>query len=179
MGNRLVAAGVRRECLNVATRSDKWAWLGPGNDGPDGLIVLHNSSEPGMRVILFTQSKLRRAAVSRYAQTAVEKEAAKCSEVGPDCSVLLYLIDEQGKGVDLLHHDTAGGVGMAPVFENARTAARASPSQRFSSLMRGVVGSERGVCINACTAKPFQHLSIEHRPGELPSACLGSHSLAE
>jgi hypothetical protein len=124
MGMQLDAAGFKRECFDVATTNSSWAWLGPGNWGPDGWLILYSRSAEGERVVLYIQSKLRRHSTRSYPEDALSKEAAKCWDVEPPHGRgLLYYTDECGRGCDLKPLVTPSGMVAVAVSRDARVPA--------------------------------------------------------
>ena len=121
---QLDAAGFKRKCIDLATKAANWAWLGPGNKGPDGWLILCSYSADAKRVILYIQSKLRRGVTRSYPEHALSEEAAKCWRVEPPhCCCLLYYTDERTRGCDLKPLDTPSGMKVVVVSRDAHSSA--------------------------------------------------------
>lgn len=119
ISKQLRALGFRVECLERAGTGRIWAFLGPGNWGPDGWLVLFGVD--GNVVVIFVLSKLRSTITQRYPKGALAVEAGKCWKVDGVDLVLLFLTDERGHGNDNEVLD-GGGMPVVPVSRNARLA---------------------------------------------------------
>ena len=117
---QLTAASFKECCLKHATSDSRRAFLGPGNWGPDGWLILWRPD--GQLVVLFVQSKLRSDIVRKYTGSALKKEASKCWEVEGAVSCLLYLTDERGRGEDNEALDVGASAKVVPVSRDARLA---------------------------------------------------------
>ena len=127
VASQLDAARFKSEWFDVATTAANWAWLGPGNWGPDGWLILYSCSADAKRVILYIQSKLRRGITRAYPKDALSEEAAKCWEVEPPhCRCLVYYTDARaprGRGCDLKARDMPSGMKAVMVSRDAHCSA--------------------------------------------------------
>ena len=113
---QLTAASFKTRCL-TGEPAPHWAFLGPGNWGPDGWLVLRDMDE--QLVVLFVQSKKRASIISSYNADKLAKEAGKCWEVEGVRSCLLYLTDERGHNQDNESLEVGASVRVVPVSREA------------------------------------------------------------
>jgi hypothetical protein len=104
ISEHLSTAGFKRCCLNKAGLDRVWAYLGPGNYGPDAWLILFSAAEQQQPVCVFLQSKKRKDVLAKYHRQypagALAAEAEKCWSVKGVPSCLLYLTDERGRDKD-------------------------------------------------------------------------------
>jgi hypothetical protein len=118
---QLKAPGFAKACLEKAQVDGFWAFMGPGNWGPDSWLILIRVD--GEKIILYVQSKKRIMGALQYPEAALDKEAGKCWDVPGVPSSMLYLTDERGRDEDNALIETSSGVTVVPVSRHARDVA--------------------------------------------------------
>lgn len=121
VGEQLRTPEFVETCLQEARLGSFWAFLGPGNWGSDGWLILFRVD--GMTMILYVQSKKRILGARKYSDTALDREAGKCWDVQGVPSSMLYLTDERGRDEDNQLLETSSNVTVVPVSRDARDVA--------------------------------------------------------
>lgn len=63
-----------------ALSEDQWAFIGPGNSGPDAWLILRRADQPGKVIVIFIQSKVRAISAS-VSEPQIEEEREKAFKV--------------------------------------------------------------------------------------------------
>lgn len=101
------------ELLMAERRDDSWAYLGTGNKGPDGWIVLEKAEEPGKSVYIFIQSKSKSKEIDQAPSISMEniqEEREKAFKVPRrlGTSTQLYISDAKRNYFDDVVHTNSG-----------------------------------------------------------------------
>mmetsp|Transcript_28609 Transcript_28609/g.62959 ORF Transcript_28609/g.62959 Transcript_28609/m.62959 type:complete len:796 (+) Transcript_28609:220-2607(+) len=75
-----------------ARQGDPWAFVGPGNSGPDGWVLLESTD--GTPFVLYVQSKQRQND-ELVGRRALQEEAAKCKRLKGSKCYLVYVTDQR------------------------------------------------------------------------------------
>jgi hypothetical protein len=121
-----------------------WAYLGPGNYGPDAWLVLRLLA--GGKVVIYIQSKVRSKKRGRFSEAKLQPEARKFWSLrGKAQGCLLYLTDEVGAPADLeaLYHDD--DLRVVPVSRVAYAAHRGSSVALLKRALEASKAKDRGV----------------------------------
>ena len=130
-------------CLQPAcTKKDGWAYLGPGNWGPDAWLIL--SSLAGDKVVMYVHSRLRSSIQGMYESGVLKKEAGKCWCISLVKSCLLFITDEEGRGKGNEALDVGSATRVVPVSRHARTTTVGISTTTLKRCREAIVMKERG-----------------------------------
>ena len=119
VSDHLQAADFNESCLRKARPESAWAYLGPGNWGPDAWLILFSAADQQQPVCVFLQSKKRSDVLAeyhrQYPEAALGADAGKCCSVKGEPSCLLNLTDERGRGQDNEPLHTEKGIDVVTV----------------------------------------------------------------